>query len=77
MGTVIVTMAMGKVFSKLLGFLANQSFIPPTAPQSSSYLILGWYNSPINGPGTNGLGSTPDKEIIIRVFTNGKLNFFL
>jgi hypothetical protein len=35
------------------------SFVPPSPPQSSLYIILGWYNGAINGRRSSALGSTP------------------
>jgi hypothetical protein len=36
--------------------------IPPTAPQSSSSIIRGWYNRPDSGRRTSGLSLTPPQS---------------
>jgi hypothetical protein len=51
--------ALGQGFSECVG-LSRQSFIPPTAPQSSSSSIIQcWYNTPIRGLSNGGLSFTP------------------
>jgi hypothetical protein len=45
-------------FSEYFRFLCH-SFIPLTAPQSSSCIIQCWYHMPINICSNSGLGSTP------------------
>jgi hypothetical protein len=39
---------LGQVFSEYFGF-PSQAFIPPTASQSSLFIIYCWYNKPISG----------------------------
>jgi hypothetical protein len=36
--------------------------IPPTAPQSSSSIIWGWYNKPVVAAVPRGLSLAPDQE---------------
>jgi hypothetical protein len=46
-------------------------FIPPIAPQSPSYIILGWYNRPVVAAVPSGLSLTPLRiiiKIIIHVY---------
>jgi hypothetical protein len=59
-GSVVDRTALGQVCSEYFSFPC-QSFIPLTAPQSSSssssppYIIQGWYNRPICGRSNSGL----------------------
>jgi hypothetical protein len=50
----------GAGFLQVLQF-PSLSFIPSIAQQSKS-IYQGWYNMPINGLSTSGLGSTPAKR---------------
>jgi hypothetical protein len=53
----------GAGFLQVLRFpLPN--FIPPTAPQSPSSIIWGWYNKPVVAAAPSGLSLTPQRIII-------------
>jgi hypothetical protein len=60
-GSVLDKAALSLVFSEYFGFPCH-SFIPLTAPQSSS-IILDWCNRPINSRSDSGLGSTPPPQV--------------
>jgi hypothetical protein len=61
-GSVVARATPGQVFSKYFGFPCH-SFTPLTAPQSSPFIIKGWYYRPINGRSNSGLGSAPAPKI--------------
>jgi hypothetical protein len=53
----------GEGFLQVLQFLLP-SLIPPTAPQSPSSVIWGWYNRPVVAAVPGGLSLTPLRRII-------------
>jgi hypothetical protein len=57
-GSVVDRAVLGQVSTEHFGFPCH-TFIPLIAPQSSPFIIWGWYNRPINGRSNSGLDSTP------------------
>jgi hypothetical protein len=45
-------------------------FIQPTAPQSPSYMVLGWYNRAVAAAVPSGLSVTPLRIIIKNTFVS-------